>query len=83
MVLFLDMKRLGSMRVEVSVRGKEVRCEFQLTDEKGRERLDARLSDLDSGLSGLGYLVTYLACTIWRNTDHPVLTQAEAIDWFA
>ena len=83
MVLFLDMKRLGPMRVEVSVRGKEVRCEFQLTDEKGRERLDARLSDLDSGLSGLGYLVTYLACTIWRNTDHPVLTQAEAIDWFA
>jgi len=81
-VLFLDTRRFGPMRVEISLRGREVRCEFQLANRRTSIRFEEKLRDLDEGLSDLGYLVTYLACTIWGAFDRLALREARDSDWF-
>ena len=81
-VLFLETERFGPMRVEISVRGREVRCEFQLLQDEACSRLRESLRDLDEGLSGQGYLVTYLACTMWGVPNRLGPSMAGDLDWF-
>lgn len=81
-VLFLETERFGPMRVEISVRGREVRCEFQLAQDEACSQLREKLRDLDEGLGGQGYLVTYLACTMWGVPNRPEPGAVGDMDWF-
>ncbi len=76
-LFFLDMSRLGPIRINLQVSGRKVNCLFVVSDKERQEYLTASLPELKGRLADSGFSVLSVECAT-RDKD-----QIEAVSgWF-